>query len=64
MNGELVSPNVSEKDLHEEVNRRTAKAGYTTMCGERTQATKIMSCGVGESKLNIWPRDETGKLID
>ena len=65
MNGELVSVDVSDKDLHEEVNRRTAKAGYTTKYGECTQATKIQtSVPFGEEKLNLWPRDENGDLID
>lgn len=65
MNGELVSPDVSEKDLHEEVNRRTAKAGYTTKYGECTQATKIqISIPFGKRKLNLWPRDKSGKLIE
>ena len=65
MNGELVSSNVSNKDLYEEVNRRTAKAGYTTRYGECTGATKIqVSVSFGESKLNIWPRDSKGNLIE
>ncbi len=40
---ELVSDDISEKDLREEVNRRTAKAGYTTKYGEPTCHTKIIS---------------------
>jgi len=62
--GELVSADVPEKDLREELNRRTCKAGYTTRYGECTARTKIMSNGIGESKLNLWPRDEQGNLID
>jgi hypothetical protein len=31
---ELVPPTVSEKDLREEVNRRTHKAGYTDRDGQ------------------------------
>ena len=62
---ELVPPNVSEKDLREEVNRRTAKAGYTTRHGEPTGATKIMGrVNWGKQKLNIWPRDKKGRLIE
>lgn len=40
---EIVPDNVSEKDLREEVNRRTAKAGYTNRQGEQTHRTKIMA---------------------
>lgn len=61
--GEIVPANVPEKDLREEVNRRTAKAGYTTKYGECPYRTKIQNHGFGESKLNVWPRDEQGNLI-
>lgn len=61
---DIVPPNVSEKDVKEEVNRRAAKAGYTTKYGEPTHGTKIMgSVLMGEQKLNVWPRDEQGNLI-
>jgi hypothetical protein len=40
---ELVPENVNEKDLREEVHRRTARAGYTTKYGEPPFRTKIMS---------------------
>lgn len=62
--GEIVAWNESEDNVREEVNRRTARAGYTTKHGEPVGATKIMACGFGESKLNIWPRDKNGQLID
>lgn len=39
---EIVPANVNEKDLKDEVNRRTAKAGYTTGLGEPPYKTKIM----------------------
>jgi hypothetical protein len=42
MDGELVQNNVSQKDLQIEVNRRTAKAGYTTRLGEPPYRTKTM----------------------
>jgi hypothetical protein len=48
MNGELVKPNVSEKDLRDEVNRRTARAGYTTRAGESPYRTKIMAAPPNE----------------
>lgn len=40
--GELVSFNADEKSVKEEVDARTAKAGYTTKYGEPTYRTKIM----------------------
>jgi hypothetical protein len=40
---ELVPNNVSDKDLKDEVNRRTARAGYTTRFGESPSRTKIMA---------------------
>jgi hypothetical protein len=43
MNGDLVPANASEKDLKDEVNRRTDRAGYTTRFGEAPYRTKIMS---------------------
>jgi hypothetical protein len=65
MNCELVPDNVSENDLRDEVNKRTAKAGYTTRFGEPPYATKIMTTvPFGKVKLNLWPRDENGQLID
>jgi len=60
---EIVPNNVSEKDLQDEVNYRTCKAGYTTRYGEPTYSTKIQNRGFGESKLNVWPRDKNGQLI-
>lgn len=76
MNGEIVPHNVSEKDLKDEVIRRNARVGYTTRSGEPPYRTKIMILPpngqyeknydkiFGERKLNLWPRDKNGKLID
>ena len=64
MEGDIVPFNVPEKDLRDEVNSRTAKAGYTTRYGEPTYSSKIqITVPFGEMKLNIWPRDEQGNLI-
>ena len=61
---EFVPDNVNEKDLRDEVNSRTAKAGYTTRYGEPMYSTKIQTTvPCGETKLNVWPRDENGQLI-
>ena len=64
LDGELVPDGVSETDVRDEVNRRTALAGYTTRYGERTAATRIQNVvGFGKEKLNVWPRDARGRLI-
>jgi hypothetical protein len=48
-----------------EINRRTWKAGYTDRDGQPKDLPKIrIFGGTGETKLNIWPRDERGNLID
>jgi len=56
MNGELVPTNVSESDLRDEVNRRTAKAGYTTRLGEPPHRTKIMSQPSSDTYRNNYVR--------
>lgn len=61
---EIVSASESEVNVREEVNRRTCKAGYTDRDGQMKDLPKTMCRGFGESKLNIWPRDEAGNLID
>lgn len=61
---EIVPSDVSEKDLQDEVNSRTCKAGYTTRYGEPTYSMKIQTTvPYGKTKLNVWPRDENGQLI-
>lgn len=40
---ELVSPDVSEKDLRDEVNLRTNRAGYTDRDGQPRDPPKIRS---------------------
>ena len=61
---EIVPSDVSEKDMRDEVNRRTCKAGYTTRYGEPTYSMKIQTTvPYGKTKLNVWPRDENGQLI-
>ncbi len=63
--GDLVAWNEKEETVREEVLRRASKAGYCTRNGEPTTATKIMTTvSCGETKLNVWPRDENGQLID
>lgn len=61
--GDLVPFGIPAKDLQDEVNSRTCKAGYTNRHGDRLWSNKIMVRGFGKSKLNVWPRDENGELI-
>jgi hypothetical protein len=62
---ELVPVNVSRSDLIDESNKRAARAGYCSRSGEPLGATKIQtSIPFGKVKLNLWQRDENGKLID
>lgn len=51
-----------QEDYHEELKIRSHRAGYTTRKGGPIPL-KVMAQGCGESKLNIWPRDEDGNLI-
>ncbi len=60
---EIISQGRDESDLAREMTERSCKAGHTTKFGECPRATKIQNRGFGESKLNVWPRDESGKLI-
>ena len=63
---ELIPPNRSDKDLQDEMNMRSAKTGLTNRQGESCRGTgKILAIvGFGESKLNVWPRNENGELIE
>jgi hypothetical protein len=61
--GELVAFNENSDCVKDEVWRRAAKAGYCTRQGNPTHGIKIMGPGIGQSKLNQWPRDEHGNLI-
>lgn len=63
--GDLVSFSADSKDVLAEVIRRGAKVGHCTKHGECPRATRIQDlCAWGRTKLNVWPRDENGNLID
>lgn len=63
--GDIVPWGLSTPALRDEINRRTHKAGYTDRDGQLKDPPKIRSFGgLGENKLNVWPRDENGELID
>ncbi len=62
---DIVSVTESESNIRDEVNRRTWKAGHTDRDGQPKDWPKIrIFGGTGESKLNLWPRDGAGNLID
>jgi len=61
--GELVPADMSANDLREEVNLRTSRAGHTTRAGGRIPLRIMVTSGWGATKLNVWPRDEHGNLI-
>ena len=63
---ELIPPSRSDKDLQDEMNMRSAKAGLTNRQGEccRGTGTILATVGFGKQKLNVWPRDKNGDLID
>ena len=60
----LVDCTVPEKDLQGEVNRRTHKAGYTDRDGQQMVRSIMSTVPCGEVRLNVWPRDRNGNLID
>ncbi len=51
-------------DYLQELNIRSHKAGYTSREGGPIPLKIIATVGIGERKLNVWPRDENGNLID
>lgn len=62
---DIVNPELRgmpQEDYVQELNIRSHNAGYTTREGGPIPL-KVMSRGFGNSKLNIWPRDENGNLI-
>ena len=63
---ELIPASVSDSDLQDEMNMRSCKSGLTNRQGECCRgAGKIMTTvPFGKIRLNIWPRDENGNLID
>ena len=63
--GEGVSAFESEANVREEVIRRGYKAGTCNKEGGPVSSGKSWSSsGYGKNKLNLWPRDEAGNLID
>ncbi len=63
--GELVPDEVPARDVRAEANLRAQRAGYNVTRDGRPVAPKIQAtCNWGRRRLNVWPRDAAGKLID
>ena len=62
--GEFVPDGVSKRELRDEVNVRTHRAGYTTRDGGPIPLKIMGRVAWGRQKLNVWPRDAAGRLID
>lgn len=61
---DLVPDDMPARDVREEVHYRNHRAGYTTRSGGPIPP-KIMSLNPwGNRKLNVWPRDKHGRLIE
>lgn len=52
------------RDYHEELNIRTSRAGHTARNGGPKPLKIQTTVPRGKVKLNIWPRDVEGNLID
>ena len=61
---DIIPNDINRRDLYEEVNSRTCRAGYTTRNGGKIPLKVQTSVSWGQVKLNIWPRDADGNLID
>lgn len=61
---ELIPASVSDADLVDTMNARSHRAGLTNRQGESCKSIRIMSRGFGPSRLNQWPRDANGELIE
>jgi hypothetical protein len=65
--GELVPDDVSGRELRAEAGRRAHAAGYDVRRdgGLGPPPAKVQGlCPWGPRKLNVWPRDARGRLIE
>lgn len=63
--GEIVGWNEDSDAVRDEACKRGLKAGYCARHGEPAQTKKpMMFVSWGRSKLNVWPRDADGNLIE
>jgi len=61
---EIIPNDISQRDLVEEVNSRTYRAGITTRNGGKIPLKNASTVSWGKAKLNVWPRDADGNLIE
>ena len=61
---EIVPNDMSQKDLVEEANYRSHRAGYTTRNGGPIPLKIQTTVPWGRTKYNVWPRDADGNLIE
>jgi len=64
---DIVNPELRGMPQHEykqELNLRTHRAGYTTREGGPIPLRIMTTSNWGETKLNNWPRDENGNLVE
>lgn len=55
---------VNPKVLRDEINQRTYLAGHTDRDGQPKVSKTMAAVGLGEPKLNVWPRDKNGNLVE
>lgn len=64
---DIVNPELRgmpQKDYEQELNIRSHKAGYTTRKGGPIPLKIMTTSNWGKTKLNNWPRDKNGNLIE
>ena len=61
---EIIPKDVNPHDLREEMNGRARRAGYTTRSGGPVPLKIQATVNWGEQKLNVWPSDKHGNLIE
>jgi len=65
LHGEFVPDDVTAAEARDEVNYRARQAGYpVTRDGKPVPRLPTMINPWGRAKLNVWPRDEHGNLIE
>jgi len=65
LHGEFVPDDVTPAEARDEVNFRARQAGYpVTRDGRPIPHKPTLLVTWGRAKLNVWPRDADGKLID
>ena len=61
---DLIPQETSKVDLLEELHSRSYRAGLTTRSGGPISPKVTLSVPWGRQKLNVWPRDKRGRLVE